>query len=194
MQGSAMPDLSRREDQVTLDEHLEDISLIIVDNISTLCRSSKENDADAWIPVQEWALRMRASGRSVLFIHHAGKGGSQRGTSKREDILDTVIALQQSEDYSSSDGASFEIHFKKARGFFGADAEGFKARLTTDHEGMLKWESEPLTASTFDKVMALAKNGEKQLDIANKLNIHKSNVSRHLQRAKMEGKLHGCVA
>jgi len=75
---------------------------------------TKENDADAWIPVQEWALRMRASGRSVLFIHHAGKGGNQRGTSKREDVLDTVIALQKSEDYNPRDGATFEIHFKKA--------------------------------------------------------------------------------
>lgn len=34
----------------------------------------------------------------------------QRGTSKREDVLDTVISLQQSDDYDAKEGASFEIH------------------------------------------------------------------------------------
>src|ERR1700733_11200953 len=98
-------------------------------DISTLCRNSKENEADAWLPVQEWALRMRASGRSVLFIHHAGKGGHQRGTSKREDILDTVIALRRPNEYKSKDGAIFEIHFEKARGFFGEAANPFEVQL-----------------------------------------------------------------
>lgn len=165
-----------------------------MDNISTLCRRTKENDADAWIPVQEWALRMRASGRSVLFIHHAGKGGNQRGTSKREDVLDTVIALQQSEDYNPSDGASFEIHFKKARGFCGEAAEPFKTKLIKDDNGLMHWETAAITATTYDKVLAMTQQGHKQQEIAEKLNIHKSNVSRHLARAKQEGKLRSCVA
>ena len=54
----------------------------------------KENDADSWVPVQAWALAQRRAGRSVLFVHHAGKSGLQRGTSRKEDVLDTVIALR----------------------------------------------------------------------------------------------------
>ena len=38
-------------------------------------------------------------------MHHAGKGGAQRGTSRREDVLDTVIALRQPQDYQSGEGA-----------------------------------------------------------------------------------------
>ena len=162
--------------------------------ILTLCRHTKENDADSWLPVQDWALRMRASGRSVLFIHHAGKSGHQRGTSKREDILDTVIALQQSEDYDPREGAAFEIHFKKARGFCGDDAESFKTRLATDDCEKLCWDFSPVSATTFDKVLALAENGFKQNEIADNLQIHKSNVSRFMARAKEEGKLRSCVA
>lgn len=192
MQKAAMPDLTRQEDQAQLDTLLNDIELIIVDNISTLCRNGKENDADAWIPVQEWALRMRASGKSVLFIHHAGKGGSQRGTSKREDVLDTVVALQQPDDYDAKEGASFEIHFKKARGFCGEEAESFKARLHVYEDGM-QWEMAPITANTFDRVIEMTQQGHKQQDIAKTLNIHKSNVSRHVMRAKQEGKLRGCA-
>lgn len=54
-----------------------------------------------------------------MFIHHAGKSGAQRGTSKREDVLDTVVALKRPGDYVTSQGARFEVHFEKARGIFG---------------------------------------------------------------------------
>ena len=94
LQNGPMPDLATHKGQLTLEPYVEGIDLIIVDNISTLCRSSKENEADSWLPVQEWALKMRASGKSILFIHHAGKGGNQRGTSKREDILDYRYAFK----------------------------------------------------------------------------------------------------
>src|SRR3990167_4884910 len=192
MQEAAMPDLTQQSDQAQLEPFLDDIGLIIIDNISTLCRSGKENDADAWIPVQDWALRMRASGRSVLFIHHAGKGGMQRGTSKREDILDTVISLQQSVDYNASVGASFEIHFEKTRGFCGSDAESFNACLHTA-DGVTHWEMGAAAPTTFAKVIEMTQQGQPQHEIAKMLNIHKSNVSRHILRAKQEGKLRGCV-
>jgi hypothetical protein len=116
LQRGAMPDLATPKGQVMLEAHLAGVELIIVDNISTLCRNTRENEADSWLPVQEWALRMRAAGKSVLFIHHAGKGGSQRGTSKREDILDTVISLKRPDDYKPKEGAVFQVHFEKARG------------------------------------------------------------------------------
>jgi putative DNA primase/helicase len=123
LQSGSMPDLSAPKDQVMLEPHLAGVELIIVDNISTLCRNGRENEADSWLPVQEWALRMRAAGKSVLFIHHAGKGGNQRGTSRREDVLDTVISLIRPDDYRPKDGAVFEVHFEKARGFLGEEAD-----------------------------------------------------------------------
>ena len=41
--------------------------------------------------------------------------GRQRGTSRREDALDTVIALRRPDDYSPEHGARFEVHFEKLR-------------------------------------------------------------------------------
>ncbi|MBX9704534.1 MAG: helicase RepA family protein, partial [Silvanigrellaceae bacterium] len=93
LQDTFMPDLSTYEGQEAIEETLQDIELIIVDNLSTLAGSGKENEADSWFLMQKWALNQRRQGKSVMFIHHAGKSGSQRGTSKREDTLDTVIAL-----------------------------------------------------------------------------------------------------
>ena len=57
----------------------------------------RENEADSWGPVQAWCLRQRAAGKSVLLIHHAGKGGGQRGTSRKEDVLDTVMSLKRAD-------------------------------------------------------------------------------------------------
>ena len=96
-------------------------------------------------------------------------------------------------DYCASEDAAFEVHFKKARGFCVADAEPFKTHLSISEKGIMNWGIEPITSSTYDKVLAMAMNGEKQQDIAKKLDIHKSNVSRHMQRARMEGKLRSCV-
>lgn len=91
MQEFGMPNLSEIIGQEAIEEHIDqDTKLIIFDNLSTLCRSGKENDEDSWKLIQEWVLRLRSKGKSVLFIHHSNKSGSQRGTSKKEDILDTV--------------------------------------------------------------------------------------------------------
>jgi putative DNA primase/helicase len=187
LQQNNMLDLATHKSQILLEPYLNNIELIIVDNISTLCRNSKENEADSWLPVQEWALKMRASGRSVLFIHHAGKGGHQRGTSKREDILDTVIALKRPNDYKPKDGAIFEIYFEKARGFLGDAAEPIQAELVTKDTGLQEWVVRPILAQ--DQIIDLAKKGFKQNQIAKQVNLHKSNVSRHIKQAIQEGKL-----
>ena len=76
--------------------------------------------------MQEWALEQRRAGRSVAFVHHAGKGGQQRGTSRREDVLDTVIALRKPADHKPDQGARFELHYEKSRGFYGNDAKPFE--------------------------------------------------------------------
>ncbi len=189
LQKNAMPDLATYEGQGMLEPYLKEIDLIIVDNISTLCRHSKENDADSWIPVQGWALTMRASGKSVLFIHHAGKGGNQRGTSKREDILDTVIVLKRPENYTAKESAVFEIHFEKARGFLGQDAQPFEAQLVAQPNGTLEWVTRPLSETSYNHIIHLASQGYRQKEIAEQMNLNKSNVSRHIKRAYQEGKL-----
>ena len=122
LQPDGLPDLADPNAQRFYDGVLADPELIVVDNLSTIARGLKENEADAWAPVQSWLLAQRATGRSVLLIHHAGKSGGQRGTSRKEDVLDAVASLRRPPDYDPSQGARFEIHFTKNRGFFGADA------------------------------------------------------------------------
>ncbi|WP_148340239.1 AAA family ATPase [Aquicella siphonis] len=188
LQHGAMPDLATYKGQEMLEPHLKDIDLIIIDNISTLCRNSKENEADSWLPVQDWALTQRAAGKSILFIHHAGKGGHQRGTSKREDILDTVIALKRPDDYNAKDGAIFQVTFEKARCFMGNDAEGFEAQLIINND-VHEWQTRAIPGTMYEQVISMAKQGLKQKEIAEKMNLDKSGVSRYIKTAHQEGRI-----
>jgi hypothetical protein len=49
-----------------------------------------------------------------------------------------VINLRRPQQYSPLDGARFEVHFEKARGFDGDDAQPFEATLTCS-ESKLTW-------------------------------------------------------
>ncbi len=179
--------LSDKRFQDALEPLIEKASLIIVDNISTLVRGGKENESESWQPVQEWALKQRSNGRSVLFIHHSNKDGKQRGTSRREDVLDTVIGLRHPGSYDPEQGAVFEVHFEKSRGFAGDDAKPFEARLQTDERGGLIWTHRTIEESTYDQVCKLANEGLTQKEITQELGLHKSSVSRHIKRGKTEG-------
>ena len=97
--------LGTEEGQGMLDPLLKDVDLLILGNLSTLVTTGSENASDGWVPIQNWLLRLRRQGVAVLLIHHAGTNGRQRGTSRREDALDTVLALRRPEDYSPEQGA-----------------------------------------------------------------------------------------
>jgi AAA domain len=111
-----IPDLSTVEGQRLIEPHLGRIDLLVLDNLSALCRYGNENEGESWLPVQEWGLALRRRGISVLFVHHAGKNRSQRGTSRREDLLDTVFTLKHPADYNPSEGLRCEVYFEKTRG------------------------------------------------------------------------------
>ncbi len=187
----APPDLADPNDQGELQRLIDayDPALVIVDNISTLVRSGgAENDAEAWIPVQGWALRMRKDGRAVLFVHHTGKGGKQRGTSKREDVLDIVIALKRPEPYNPEDGARFVLEFEKTRYLKGEDARAFEAHLTTDEHGRQAWTIRNIEDSTLDRVVALHRDGMTGVrEIAAELGVVPSTVSRQMKKAAALG-------
>lgn len=188
LQKGAMPDLADIEGQAAIDACVrDDHSLIVVDNLSSLCRAGKENEAESWLTVQTWALRHRAAGRSILFVHHSGKNGLQRGTSRREDVLDTVIQLRQPVSYEISDGARFEIAFEKARGIVGADVEPFEAALGEDANGKPCWTMR--SAGRTEQVISMAEDGMKPAEIAAELGVARSTVYRQIRAAVEDGKL-----
>lgn len=179
-----LPDLGTEEGQKELEPYLHGFDLIIVDNLSTLVRSGAENEADSWGIVQAWAIRQRSAGRSVLLVHHAGKNGGQRGTSRREDVLGTVIQLKRPAGYAAVEGAKFEIHFTKSRGFYGVSAEPVEAQLQDDGTWLFSSVNQAQTALAVE----LFKEGQTMRDIASKLGISTSTVSTWVKDAGLQPK------
>jgi putative DNA primase/helicase len=197
--------LGLEEGQQALEPLLQGLDLLILDNLSTLCSSRSESASDAWVPMQNWLLALRRRGISVLLIHHAGTNGRQRGTSRREDALDTVIALRRPEDYSPEQGARFEIHFEKLRNRVeGAGAIPFEARLEIlDVDGQLRirWSSSDLKPRLLIRAAELFGEGMSVREVAAALKISKSEAGRLRIQASEDGllsdtgaNLNGCLA
>ena len=183
-----LPDLRTEEGKGEIDAAIGNSELIIIDNISTLVRSGKENEAESWLPVQGWALSHRRAGRSIVFVHHDNKTGQQRGTSRREDVLDTVIGLKRPADYRSDQGARFEIVFEKTRGFHGERARSFEARYET-RDGAAFWMRTEITDAELVSVTDAIRDGMSIREAADALGMHRSKVERLKKRAQEKGML-----
>ena len=177
--------LASIEIQAELDRWLDGIDLLILDNLSSLTAVIRDNDAESWGPIQEWLLRLRRRGISVLIVHHAGKGGQQRGTSRREDVLDTSISLRRPEDYAPTEGARFEVHIEKGRGIHGQDAKPFEAKME-ECNGTAIWAMREIADVNEARIKALMDDGLSVREIADETGIPKSTVHRTKKKIEAE--------
>lgn len=184
MQPCPMPDLSTMSGQMLLEPDLKDVDMVVLDNIATLCRTGKENESQSWQTMQAWLLELRRRGITVLLIHHAGKSGDQRGTSAREDIMDTVISLRRPREYSMAEGARFEVHLTKARGILGDDAKPFEANLVTEGNA-LHWQIKELEDVELEELKRLLSEGYSIRDCAEEMGKSKGAIQR--LKKKLEG-------
>ena len=80
-------------------------------------------------------------------------------------------------DYSADQGARFEIHFEKARGFHGPEAEPFEARLIGE-----QWsEAEIRSGDDDETLVTLHKSGLSVREISDRTGVPRSTVHRRLQ-------------
>ena len=185
---TGLPDIGDPDGQDWFDEDFMWADLIFLDNLSCLLWSGRENDADAWSTMQHWLLRLRALGKTIVMLHHSGKNGSSRGTSRRHDVLDTVIKLDRPFGYTQKDGAKFELSFEKTRGFAGEDAEpvGLSHSII---DGISKWQNFAVGDEKALEVANLVMQGLKQEDIAKRIGISQSEVSKRKSLAASKGLL-----
>jgi AAA domain/Homeodomain-like domain len=184
-----LPDLASLEGQEALWPCIADAELIVVDNLSCLMRAGAENEGESWIPVADWALQMRKLGKAVLFVHHAGKAGQQRGSSRREDLMDVVIKLEHAKDYEAEKGAAFLVQFEKARHLSGDDARDLEAKLVRNEQGKQAWTWKDADLGMAERIIKLHADAPElsQVEIAAEVGCNRSTVSRALKRAKEQG-------
>ena len=177
-----LPNLATPDGQDEISRQLGEARVLIVDNLSSLMHGVKENEAEGWDGIGQWAIKLRAQGRTVVFIHHAGKNGDQRGSSKREDLLDVVIKLERPADYRPEQGARFAIRFQKARSLCGAAVAPFEAHLDPEGSGEAHWRIQEDGDNA--RLLELRNQGKSMEAIAAELGVNKSTVSRRLERLK----------
>jgi putative DNA primase/helicase len=186
-------DIASVEGQLALEPHLEQVDLLILDNLSTLTASGSESAGEAWLPLQNWLLRLRRKGIAVLLVHHAGANGRQRGTTRREDALDTIIALRHPADYVPIQGARFEVSFEKLRGVFGEAAQPFEASidLLSPECGpnCIRWVTQDLEPPLVQQAADLFRGGLSIREVAGILGISRSEAGRQRKKAEAEGLL-----
>lgn len=186
-----IPDLATLEGQLAIAKHVEWADLIILDNLSSLVRSGKENEAESWLPIQAWALALRRKGKALLFVHHSGRNDQARGTSKREDLLDTIMALKHPHDYKPSEGLRAEVHFTKSRHFWGDDAEPFEAALTSGENSAPIWTMKEIEASNYDKAVKLFEEGCDAVAVKEELGLSRATAFRYRKDWKLSQQSQG---
>jgi archaellum biogenesis ATPase FlaH len=153
------------------------IRVVILDNISCLFSGISEDKKQDWEPINTWLVRLRHRGITVVLVHHAGKGGQQRGTSGREDSLDAVLALEYPEDYRPEEGCHFHLRFQKARSIKGDAVTALDVRLEDLPDGPT-WTFRPLEESSRERIKQMLDDGMSPAEIATELGISRSYVYR----------------
>jgi len=182
-----IPNLADTADWHIYNKLIENVHLLIIDNICCCVRPlAKQTEVEAWATVQEWAINQRGKGKSILFVHHSGKSGSQLGTSTREQPMDYVIALRRPANVGPEAGCVFELHFEKNRGFFGDDVTPLYVRLEHKDTG-LSWSYSTLYERQKIDVIALKErcNAYSVSDIAELTGLSTMTVKRILSESTL---------
>ena len=122
-----------------------------------------------------------------MFLHHSGKNLEQRGTSKREDVVDAVLKLTakkaELEDETSKE-SKFDLEFTKHREFYGRDAEPSVLSLSMNRDGLMTWTRDSARSDVERQIQELLERDFTQQEIAKTLNLSKSWVSEITKRLK----------
>lgn len=148
-----------------LKKHRE-YKVIIFDNLGSLVYGIDENNKRDWDDINKFMISLRSLDVTSVMIHHTGKSGDQRGTSAREDNIDTSMKLIRPKGYTSGDGCKFIVEFTKNRNFYGSDADSCCLRLKLTTQGLV-WETENPRQEKKEQIIAMLGQGMKQNEIAN---------------------------
>lgn len=180
VQKDARPKVNTQIGRAQIEAHLSPGDVLILDNISSLSPSSDEQETEDWAQIEDWFSDLCWHGVSVLFVHHAGKGGDQRGTSKREDLLDFVLKMRAPSDYEMQEGLRTQLHLTKLRGnpVKGIYGQPFEVALRKDPDGNLTWFTRQLKDLLREQARSMLADGMKPNDVVLETGLSRWAVAR----------------
>jgi len=164
--------------------------VLVLDNLSTLASGMRENEADSWELVNNWLLDLRRRKIAVVIVHHAGRSGEMRGTSKREDNVFWIIALEDAKkDADDKRGAQFISRFTKPSRNTQEEMPAYEWHFLTDESTGLVSVRHKL-AQTMDVFLGLIEDGVTECgQIAQEMKTSPATISRLAKRAIDAGKI-----
>ncbi len=147
---------------------------------TALASGMKENDAFAWEQVNNWLLQFRRHRIAVVLIHHAGRNGEARGTSK----IALNDAKKQADDKT---GARFVSLFTKPSRNTQEDVPAYEWCVTTDPTtGTVEITYKP--AQSLDVFRRCLEEGlSDNRQIAEEMRISPGQVSKLFKKARDQG-------
>ena len=177
-------DAKWREGMKTMLLELE-IKVWVLDNISSASTRGDENSKEDWNPINQWLMSLRFAGISTIVLHHTNKSGGQRGTSAREDNINVNIELRKPKGHIVTDGAKFDVIFKKAR-ISTKDQHslhGYRFELILEGEKAF-WSCKKPGRDRKEAVLVLNKEGFNIKEIADQLECTPQNVGKILRESR----------
>lgn len=164
------------------------VRVVIIDNLSTLASGMKENDSAEWEKVNNWLLQFRRHKIAVILVHHAGRNGEARGTSKREDAAFWVIALDDAKGRTDDKrGARFISRFTKPSRNTVEEVPAYEWHITSPF-GSEEILVSHKPAQSLDVFRQIIEDGVTDCtDIAIEMKVSKATVSRMAKKATEAG-------
>jgi hypothetical protein len=161
--------------------------LLVLDTVCSLTGLRWDSDR-SWAHLQRFLLHQKRHGRAVLLVHHTNRKGGMRGSARRDDGLDLVMAMRRPVAMEPNDGTRFELHIEKARRLHGDVLRPLLVHFETNEEGIC-WNWEPVPADRFDRGVELLKRGLDAPAMGRALGISRSAAYRLQQEATRRGLL-----
>jgi putative DNA primase/helicase len=98
------------------------------------------------------------------------------------------MALRRPADYLPQQGARFEVHFEKSRGFYGEAAQPFEVQYEVRNNAAV-WTRKAITDAELARVADAIRDGMSIRETANYLGLHRSKVERLKRKAADQGVL-----
>lgn len=163
------------------------VKVLILDNLSTLASGMRENEADSWELVNPWLLDLRRRKIAVIIVHHAGRSGEMRGTSKREDNVFWIIALDDmKKNADDKRGARFVSRFTKLSRNTQEELPAYAWHFVTEPGGEVSISHK--VAQSLDVFRQIIEEGVTDCgQIADEMHVSPATVSRFAAKAIKAG-------
>jgi hypothetical protein len=143
----------------------------------------RENESDDWEKLSPWLLHLRRKKIATIIIHHAGRSGHMRGTSRREDAVSWIICLDDlQKDGEHKRGARFVSRFVKRSRNTQEEIQAIEWHFMTETDGQISISHKP--AQTLEVFVQYVNEGvSKPCDLAEAMNLPGYSISRLAKKA-----------